>query len=101
MSPLRAKFRAELRPPAGNVEEKLAFDLRSLVLRDAGIEFEGTMKLPVLTEWSLILTLPDETRFFAHVVVVACEPVAVSRWHLALYFLQVEEIDTEIRWLSA
>ena len=101
MSPQRAKFRAELRPSTGNASDQLSLDLRTLVLRDAGIEFEGTKELPLLTEWSLVLNLPDDTRFMANVVVVACDPVGHGRWHMALYFLHVEEINDEIQWLSA
>ena len=102
MDSIPAKFRAELQPSKGNVAHRFTLDLRSLVLRDAGIEFDGSAALPILTEWSLVLTLPDDARFMAHVVVVSCDPAGPGRWHMALYFLHVEEIDDgEIQWLSA
>ena len=87
--------------PAGHATEKPSLDLGTLVLCDTGIEFEGTIELPVLTEWSLVLNLQNETRFMGHVVVVACDPVVPGRWLVALYFIHVEEIGAEIQWLSA
>jgi hypothetical protein len=96
-----ARFRADLRPSKGAEEVVLALNLESVVLRGAGIEFESDRFLQVLTEWQLTLTMPDNSRFLARTVVVACDESKPGRWRLSMYFLHLEELEPEMQWLTA
>ncbi len=101
MAPSTARFRADLRPTQGDVEVALGLNLESVVLRGAGIEFESDKSLPVMTEWQLTLTMPDDSRFLARTVVVACDASKPGKWRLSMYFLHLEELAPEIQWLTA
>jgi len=75
--------------------------IRQALLREMGLEFDTDLPLPLLTEWSVTLTLPDQAKWVAQGVVVSCDPVFSGGWHVAIYFVHKEELREDVMAFSA
>jgi hypothetical protein len=95
------KFTAHLRPPATVEGLGIRLELDTVTVREAGIEFDSPRPFDVMTEWDLMLSLPDSAQYLADAVVVGCEAVDGVSWRVSLYFLRLSEVASEIQCLTA